>query len=219
MKTYLKILVWLGMGLGIGFFAGEQVGERIERKRHDCEPSFEEVDMKEKCEEYEEAMAEYSNLSSEEGLDKILGRTVTDDEDDIPDIPTAEELVIPGEEPEIPQLHPTHFEPRIIPEDEFNRNEKGLDIEPLTFYELDEVLYNKRTQSIIENPDDVVGIGTLFAFHVGPNPPLDTIYVENETFGTLFRIDRIDGAFCDIVDGQASPTDDDDDSDDFWNDV
>ena len=86
------------------------------------------------------------------------------------------------------------------------------------------MLYNERTQSVIEDPDQVIGIGTLFGFGGDPNNPVNTLYVKNDTFGTLFRIDRIDAAFCDITDGVYPPEKDDpeeeeDPDDDFWNDV
>ena len=204
MKPWMKILVWFGLGAGLGFFAGQQVGKKQGEKEY-------EQSLVENTEAYERAEAE-----ANEALDGYSGdsdEVYTEEsyaESDDPEMPTEEDIAI---DPDIPQLHPEHLVPEIIGEEEYNLNIWQYDLETLLFYEMDEVLFNERTQSIIENPDDVIGIGTLFEFGGDPNNPVDTIYVKNDTFGTLFRIDRIDAAFCDAVDGTCGPDDDDEETD------
>ena len=47
--------------------------------------------------------------------------------------------------------------------------------------------------------------------------------MKNETYGVLFRIDKVDAAFCDAVDGSCGPEDDDEEEDftegDYWSGV
>ena len=73
-------------------------------------------------------------------------------------MPTEADIQI---DPEIPQLHPEHLIPEIIGEEEYNLNIWHYDLENLIFYEMDEVLYNETTQSIIENPEDVTERRTM----------------------------------------------------------
>lgn len=222
MKPWMKVLMWFGLGAGIGFFAGMQYGQnKQEREMPEEEP--ERVP-----EAYTEAIRDYggdtdgdscwinidcNNNDTFTTLDEILRKPATDEE---PEMPKVEELAI--DQDDVPQLHPQHEVPEIIGEEEFNRNIWHYDIENLLFYEMDEVLYNETTQSIVEYPDAVIGHGTLFEFGGDPNNPVYTIYVKNDTYGTIFRIESIDAAFCDSVDGTCGPSEDDDD-DDFWNDV
>lgn len=211
MKAWMKALMWLGMGFGFGYFIGDRVGFNRGKKEDELEESeaYEEVNK-----EPVEALKEY------EGNDYDGDQSWTTDDD--PEMPTEADIAI---DPDIPQLHPQHLIPEIIGEEEFNINIWQYDLENLLFYEIDEVLYNETTQSIIENPDDVVGVGTLFEFNANPLNQVDTIYVKNDTFGTLFRIDKLDAAFCDAVDGTCGPEDDDPEDDDdftkedYWNDV
>ena len=203
MKEWVKALLWLGLGGGLGFFIGQQVGFKQGYER--CE---DQVSINEKPEpindgsnynKVAQAMKEYRG---DYDGDEVMFVPAVQVEDEIPDMPTEKDIEI---DPDIPQLHPTQLEPEVIGEEEYNANIWNYELENLIFYELDEVLYNETTQSIIENPNNVVGIGTLFGFGGDPNNPVDTLYVKNETFGTLFRIDRVDGAFCDLVDGQIHP--------------
>lgn len=227
MKPWMKILMWLGIGFGIGFFSGEQVGQAIERKRNEEPDQQEDIQETYSQSAVKNILNEYSgeennkDISSIEGIEAILGQTSTDAEvDDAFEMPTEEDLKIP----DIPQLHPTQLVPELITEDEYYTNPWGYDKETMIFYEIDDVLYNESVQDIEQNPDDVVGIGTLFEFGGDPNNPIDTIYVKNETAGTLYRIDRLDEAYIDAVAGMAGPTDEDEpndktESDDFWDDV
>lgn len=191
MKPWMKILMWFGLGAGIGFFAGQQVGRN----------------QAEKEEFQDEQQATYEQTEISDIIDEYLGAQDKEIEEE-PEMPTPEEITIDAD---IPQLHPEHLVPEIIGEEEYNANIWQYDLENLIFYEMDEVLYDETTQSIIESPDHVIGIGTLFEFGGDPNNPVDTIYVKNDTYGTLFRIDRVDAAFCDAVDGTCGPEDDDED--------
>lgn len=236
MKAWMKVLMWLGLGAGVGFFAGMQVGQRQERKaeaarlnadiyRKRSNMAAEAVkNVSEACQAGQDAVDACADaltayrggdITTAEGVNQILEKTATD-EDDIPPMPTEEDIRIP----DIPVLHPTQLVPVIISESEYEANEWEYDKEKLVYYAGDDVLYNSATQSIIENPNDVLGIGTLIAgFGGDPKNPVDVIYVKNETYGTLFRVEQVDDAFCDAVDGTAGPEDDDPEEDEFWNDI
>ena len=250
MNKALKVIMWLGLGGGIGYFAGRQVGINkgfhagynqatenalyILQVRH--KRLMQELGGKDAVNELEEELAksfdsaldEYRGGEEDPELwadDIQLGETDTDG-DEIPDMPTAEELQIDND---IPQLHPQTMVPELIGEEEYNANIWGYELETLLFYEMDEVLYNESTQSIIENPDDILPPGALLGFGGDPNNPIESLFVKNDTYGTLFRIDRLDAAFCDAVDGSCSPSEEDDGDnpesfteerdDDYWDDV
>lgn len=231
LKPWMKVLIWAGLGGGIGFFAGMQVGAAQEQRRQSeaidiCEKSEYKKVGKVAC-EVATAMKDYFGNAGA-GLRVDTDGDVDGDEFNIdgdfdgdePEMPTENDILI---DPEIPQLHPQHLIPEIIGEEEFNINIWHYEIENLIFYSMDEVLYNEDTQSIIENPEDVVGHGTLMEFNADPRHPVYTIFVKNDTFGTLFRIDYVDAAFCDAVDGTCPPEDDEPEEeftdDDFWDDV
>lgn len=160
-----------------------------------------------------------SGIQTVEEIDMVLRKPATDEED-IPEMVTAEELEQMQETLDddrgahIRQLHPTHILPEIVSEEEFYQNLWEYEEEKLLWYEGDEVLYNATTQSIIEQPENVIGEGTLYEFRAGVGEPKDTIYVINEIYGTRFRIDRLDGFFNEEVDGNIHPDDDDIDDDD-----
>ena len=210
MKEWMKVLMWLGLGTAFGYFIGDQVGYR--RGTKEAVPAEKEEETVQECQE------ELTRVVDEE-LGTYRGTPDIQEEDaDDEAVKTPErELAI---DEDIPQLHPTHIAPEIIGEEEYNLNIWHYDLENLIFYEMDEVLYNETTQAIIENPDDVIGIGTLFEFGGDPNNPTEVIYVKNETYGVLFRIDKVDAAFCDAVDGSCGPEEDDDEEDfaegDYW---
>lgn len=236
MKTWVKIVIWFCTGTGIGFFAGYRVGQNKAYKEIDAMMAEED----DECESVEEARANEAlhqyrgDISSVEGInyagpcdprpvetdmdgDELA--SVPEEDPEMPmDIPTIDD-----EEPHVvPQLHPTQLLPKIVSEDEYYRNPWEFEEEKLVYYELDEVVYNSTTQSIVEYPDNVLGVGTLYEFHIPPNePPKEVIFVINEIFGTRFRIDRIDAAFCDEVDGNVHPEDDppEAEDDDYWNDI
>lgn len=234
MKSWIKALLWLGLGTGLGFFIGQQVGFKQGYER--CE---EQVDTNEKPEPIDiskyrdtgyaydkakDALTDYrgdydgdKNLYSDKEIremimrgDHVIYSPTTQVEDD-PDMPTEEDIAI---DPDIPQLHPTHMEPEIIGPEEFNANIWRYDIRPLIFYSGDEVLYDESNEEVITEPENLIGIGTLHGFGGDPNNPVETLYVKSDTWGTLFRIDRVEGIFADEVDGIVHPEDDEPEDDD-----
>ena len=209
MKPWIKILMWLGLGSVCGAVIGDRIGYRrgyeAGMKEKNQSEEVQEQAYEEDAEKAEEAIAEYRGNDTEQDWVREAEAHVGEDPDDM--VP-KEEIEIDAD---IPQLHPTHLTPEIIGEEEYNANIWQYDLENLIFYEMDEVLYNETTQAIVENPDNVIGIGTLFEFGGDPNNPTETIFVKNDTFGVLFRIDRLDAAFCDAVDGSFPPQDDEED--------
>lgn len=297
MNAVLKVLMWCGLGGGIGGFAGYRLGYRAAMNKADAilaeyDAKLQELfltkvgeDMEKRAGNAINAIEEYrghrmTDLESEaailgdpKGLDEILSGIPTaeliGDFDGDKVVPIAQFSARPATEEEFernefhvqvsarpatdeeeapemdmtppempgdidddgPHIAPTPIKvkqmlPVVITEEEFERNEWECEEEKLLFYELDEVLYNTTTQSIIEYPDNVLGVDTLFKFHEGPGDPKDTLYVVNETFGMRFRVDRIDDAFQDCVDGGVHPEDDEPDDDPsevtddgYWDDV
>ena len=235
MKPWMKVLFLLGLGGSFGFFTGYNLGNRQGRKdgyqqcREDAEDRWEafKQDGDRQLENARKALKEYQGGDTDgdedipemedivHDLDQDLpdyvfdnsgaGSTVDGDEEEEP--PTAEE----PEGPVVRQLHPQDLLPQPITEDEYNLNEWDYDLVDLIFYEMDEVLYEPEHEEIIQQPDEVLGIGALFRFGWtgDPNNPEDYIYVKNDTMGTLYRVQRVDAAFCDAVDGACGPNEDD----------
>lgn len=214
MKTWMKVLFWLGTGCGFGFFIGYQAGQRTERKRAEeaAEEEAEEetekrMDIPGHDDEYWETMTEYlgqkpdqEETAAEEPPEMVMEPPVIDELDEGPN--------------DIPRLHPQHMVPEIITELEANRNPWGYETEKLIYYTGDEVLYNTTTQTIEEDPDSLLGIGALASFGGDPNNPVETIWVKHDTWGKIFRVDAFDDIFADAVDGNIHPDDDDLDEDD-----
>lgn len=221
MKPWMKYALWCFICGGFGVFIGDRIGYRRAMKEK-AEPIKEinSADDDEELTELYEQERKFMNALHEYAANLDKPDETASEED--PEMPMEEPVI---DEEDIPQLHPEDLKPEIINEDEFNINYWHYDLENLLFYSMDEVLYNERTQSVIENPDQVVGIGTLFGFGGDPNNPTTTLYVKNDTFGTLYRIDWLDAAFCDAVEGLCPPEDDppeeeeDFTQDDFWDDV
>lgn len=209
MKTWMKILMWAGLGGGIGFFAGYQVGnKRNENAQMDERPAYEEgynqalrdsglIKPEETWEDIKKEMEDYRGGDSD-------GDAVTVISDDDP--PMVEEPPVIGDEEdieEIPELHPQHLIPEQITEEEYYDNPWGYDQEQLVYYELDEVLFNKDTRKALKKKDDqdqAVGIGMLFNFYLKDGETLDAIFVKNDTMGVVFRIDRMEAAYTDEMD-------------------
>ena len=224
LKPWMRAVLWLVLGGGVGYFIGEQVGERRTAKAYDEERNLLNERVDKAIDKVNKAIDE--NKCVKKAIKEYLGDKNYAEltEEDIPDMPTEDDISI---DEDIPQLHPTMLTPELIGEEEYNANIWGYDLENLVLYEGDDVLYDETTQNIIQDPDYVIGVGTLAAFGGDPNNPVDTLYVKNDTYGTLFRIDRVDGAFCDEVDGQIHPEEDEAEEeeaedftdDDYWGDV
>ena len=207
--------MWAGLGGGIGFFAGLQVGNERGNKRieniqasewsayeggynqclRDCGivkyggQTWE--DVRKELEEYRARDAARTSFNG----DHV---NVVTEED--PPMIEEEPLIGDEEEIEVPELHPQHLIPVQITEEEFYENPWGYDQESLIFYELDEVLFNKDTRKALttkDEQDQIVGIGMLFNFYLKSGKSLDVIFVRNDTMGVIFRIDRMDAAYTD----------------------
>ncbi|MBP5462282.1 MAG: hypothetical protein J6Y20_09175 [Lachnospiraceae bacterium] len=233
MKAWMKVLVWLGLGGGIGFFAGYQIGGRAARKdafeegyssgKHDLfmETIHEACDgMAGLVEASANATKALEQYRGETGLSDIQPETEGDETlwsftpSEEPEMP--EEPPVIGDEAEIediPELHPQHMTQRQVTEEYFYNNPNNFDQEDLLYYEGDGTLYNKDTRKAIDKKDEideVLGIGMLTNFHM-KGADLETIFVENPTMGMLFRIDRVEDAFGDILNGVVTEEIDEED--------
>ena len=203
LKPWMKALIWLGLGGGIGFFAGHQVGSKATEKRlgeaddviwdnaygagySACKKEYEADAVHEAA----KAIAEYRNEDP--------------DEADIPPIPTEEDLDIPDvlkEDPEeednsetvIPDLHPEDMLPHPITEDEFNRNLKNYDLTSLKYYAEEDVVYDPEYDDAMANPEQLLGIGWFALF----GPDTRVIYIENDSMETLYRVEYDPGSIED----------------------
>ena len=229
MKPWMKIAVWFLLGGGIGFFGGWQLG---------CRKGAEiEEEESEACDEEEEERYTRNFVIP---MDRYRGGDCDGDETTVihnpkpaklpdnqwpdewfedhgedPEMP-VEEPVIGDEESdedeisEIRQLHPEDIQPHVLTEAEWEQNDKGYELKDLVFYAIDEVVYDPEAEEIVLDPDGLLGVGTLFGFGGDPNNPVEELYVENDTMGTLYRIKYLDAAFCDAVDGACPPSEEDD---------
>lgn len=210
MRPWIKALLWAAVGGGIGFFGGLSLGSR-NRKSSTCD-SYDRgyTDGYRDCQkETETSETTRKEKRTFEDIRSIQLEYLNDLDADIPDMDMTEPIIDEKEEPgKIRELHPEDLLPHPITEDEFNRNEKDYDIEDLEFYALDEVLYEPLHEEIIQEPDQLLGIGALYAMPGHPKNPVKEIFIENDTMGTLYHVVYIDGAFMDMVDGLCAPEDD-----------
>ena len=224
MKPWMKILMWFGLGAGIGFFAGEQIGEGVAKKRlkTTTQKISNELDnMNSAIQSATDALKNYNDTIGYYRTGHVTDEEQADvvEDPESPEVDTDDDWVdaqleIDGEEqPEvIIPLHPSHIIPVIVSEEEYDRNEWGFEEEKLIFYEGDKTLYNTETCRVIEDPDSIVGIGTIpFSFRNGPDEVLDTVFVVNKLAATRFRIERVDACFDDDVSGAAQDDVEEDD--------
>lgn len=213
MKPWMKILMWAGLGGGIGFFAGYQVGSRGRGRMITTAYEEGKTDGYFECtlqrDEYESVMNTYRGDDFEEDLDEDgmpnVSPSEDDDEEEEEDAEMPEEIPVIDELDEIPQMHPQYLVPQQISEEEYYQNANNDYQERLYFYELDEVLYNPETKEAIQNKDkmdQLIGIGMTFNFYKSDGEVLDAIFVKNETLGMIFRIDRIEAAYTDEIAGK-----------------
>ena len=211
MKTWMKVLMWVGLGGALGFFTGLTVGRNT--KIPDEEDESEEArnwnsysdgywDGYEAREEEgakaKKAISEYEGNS--QSYEVVVEEPATDE---VPEMP-MDEPVIDDLDEDIPEAHPQDFVPKIISENEYYENPWQDDQQRLIFYEMDEVLFNPEDKAKWTSrtaQDRLLGVGTLFGFQKDE----DTIYVRNETLGVIFRVDRVDAAYDDIVSGADAP--------------
>lgn len=233
MKPWMRILMWFGLGVGVGFFAGQQTGYNKAKKEDETfvneaytrgqNDAYHKNDIAARISRREELSADavdamtYAMMTyaGDEEADKVLDEGGVDPIGE--DEEWLEEPVMPEDSADadtvdsyIPQMHPTHMAPELVTEEEYDQRQ-DLDEERLLYFEGDEVLYNSRTNTILTDEDipNAIGYGYLTEFRAGVGEPKDAIYIINEVLGTRFRIERMDGAFCDAVDGTMPPDDDD----------
>ena len=222
MKTWMKILIWSGLSGGIGFFAGYRVGNSWngpKKAGKGPESAREDMDIAEYAWRRDEAEKAWQTYSGQ----------VAEETDNLPEGWENEKFSLPEEDEtdtlqtvpkDIPQLHPQDMVPYAITEDEFNFNEQGYDIKCLDFYEGDEVLYDPENEEIIVMSEGLLGIGWQYHFGGDPNNPAEVIYIQNDTMGTLYRVELVHANFNEEVPGTIAPDDGDsyeeEDDEDEW---
>ena len=197
MKAGIKILLWSLVSGGIGIFAGWTAGGRKIAKIG---------------EELEEARAKVQELTDiavtlayavkkeappikptvSDITSTYLGKPATDEDPDMPE-----------EKPEIGDEDIVESSPTIefISEEEYYDNPENYQQEELIWYSLDQVLWNKDTQSKMNRleTDRSLGYNTLNMFEpnlLNQNPP-DTLFVKNNILRYMFQVDHIEAAWVD----------------------
>lgn len=194
LKPWMKVLCWLGLGLGTGFFAGYQVGCRMERRELNLEtgdtsePETQE-DFCEKRRQAEEALESY----------RVEDTGDIQTELDLSDPNLRQQLTIDPE-------NLVHL-PYPITEDEFNRNPWQFETKTLDYYEGDEVLHDPEYDMVMtsEEADALLGPNALIGFGGDPNNPTEILYICNEINGTLYYVELIHGNFNDTTEYAAAP--------------
>ena len=226
MKLWMKVLIWAGLGGGIGFFAGYRVGACVNRpkSRSKAPRSSSEALNEQEHVDIEKTVSEA--FKTYRGEDTDGDETVID----LPEgwenealiieepIPVAVEIERTDRVPEvvpadIPQLHPQNMEPMPITAEEFNDEEEyepDYERKLLDYYEGDEVLYDPEASDIIPVPEDVLGYGALYGFGGDPNNPVETIYIQNDTMGALYQVELVHGSFNDMIPGSFPPVEEED---------
>lgn len=223
MKPVLRALVWLGLGGGIGFFAGWQFGEK--RKTKETADAVEDARletkelylklMKEDAEAYEKEKSEM-RAQYEAAVDAVRSYKGYDtDGDSATVIVPEEEPEMPMDEPEmpddvlmnededdeeeIPQLHPQDILPHAISKSEFLQNEGNYDVVDLDYYTDDDVIFDPKAEEKWTHPEQLLGIGwkTLFISAKGLRDVVE-VYIQNDTMETLYKITRIDDSFAEL---------------------
>lgn len=192
MKTGLKILIWSILSGSIGLFGGWTLGgRRINKLQEELDVSKAKVDE----------LMEIANALAGEEIEKpaeewpkpgdiqkeYLGKTATDE-----DPPMPEEVPSIGDEEIIDQSPAIE----IITEQEYYEDACGYAQEEMIFYSLDQVVWNKDTDSQLTNEEinRSLGYGTLNIFDKEPQP---TIFVKNHILQCLFRVDYMEAAWVD----------------------
>ena len=221
MKAWAKILMWFGLGAGVGFFAGQQFGYNKAKKEDEGVINEAYAQGHKDGYNYLADLSEVKPVPVTEAIEMYRGEdepdTIIDgpvepngEEEDSDDEEWLEEPMMPDETDfHIPQQHPTQMSAELVTEEEYD-NRGDLDEEHLLYFEGDEVLFNTRTNTILTDDEvpNAIGHGTLMEFRAGPGDPKETIYVINEVLGTRFRIERMDDSFCDAVEGSCPPDED-----------
>lgn len=215
MKPWMRALVWLGLGGGIGFFSGYRVG--YAKHADEIGPVLD--DLQERVEsmmtvvenlgkDNDRAKAELERLISSMPVTEATAEAAMDDYRGNPEPESEEEPEMPLEEPVIPDLeedeeddlnlviqdlHPEDIRPHPISEAEFNLNPKGYDISVLKYYAGDDVIYDQEYDEEMTQPEQLLGLGWFALFGGGR----DTIYIENDTMETIYAVHYLEGSIGD----------------------
>lgn len=216
MKPWMKALIWAVLGGGIGFFAGYRVGSFVNRPKSRSKAPVSSSVASDEQEHVDIEKAVSEAFKAYRGEDTDGDETVIDLpegwENDKFEIEPTDKVpeVVPAE---TPQLHPQSMEPMPITAEEFN-DEEGYEPDYerklLDYYEGDEVLYDPEASDIIQVPEDVLGYGALYGFGGDPNNPVETIYIQNDTMGTLYQVELVHGSFSDMIPGSFPPVEEED---------
>lgn len=224
MKLWMKALVWLGLGGGIGFFAGYQVGYNknkitMEQTYDEIVSACEEKIRKEYEAEIGKANAEIRKIrkQAQEALDaqrEYLGGKddeVIDDAEmpmeppEMPDDPFHEEEDDEEEEEafgdtdgdEIQQFHPEDLLPVPISAAEYLQGMDGYGQMELDYYTEDCVIFDPNHEEKWTHPEQLLGYGwkALFISQDGRNR-IREAYIRNDSMAELYKITRIDDSFA-----------------------
>lgn len=194
LKPWMKVLCWLGLGLGTGFFAGYQVGCRMERRGLNLETGDTSATetREDFCEDGRQAEEALKSYRVEDTGDIQI-------ELDLSDPNLRQQLTIDPE-------NLVHL-PYPITEDEFNRNPWQFETKTLDYYEGDEVLHDPEYDIVMtsEEADALLGPNALIGFGGDPNNPTEILYICNEINGTLYYVELIHGNFNDTTEYATAP--------------
>lgn len=194
LKPWMKVLCWLGLGLGTGFFAGYQIGCRMERRGLNLETGDTSAPetQEDYCEDSQQAEEALKSYRAEDAGDIQI-------ELDLSDPNLRQQLTIDPE-------NLVHL-PYPITEDEFNRNPWQFETKTLDYYEGDEVLHDPEYDIVMtsEEADALLGPNALIGFGGDPNNPTEILYICNEINGTLYYVELIHGNFNDTTEYATAP--------------
>lgn len=206
LKPWMKVLCWLGLGLGTGFFAGYQVGCIMERRG-----LAKEADISPERNWADEGWEDCPDDAAQDAIRKYRGEDIDGDSEvssEEHDIPVEVDLSDPnlGKKLQIDDENVASL-PYPITEDEFNRNEQNFEIKTLDYYEGDEVLHDPEKDIVLteQEADGMLGRNALTGFGGDPNNPTEVLYICNEMEGTLYYVGLVHGAFNDTTEYAAAP--------------
>ena len=218
MKLWMKALIWLGLGGGIGFFAGYQVGylrnkteieqsavELVNDNRHEIEEKHQSEirDLEEQLRIANEAvvaMQQYKGIDTEQlpFRDEEEDPEMPMEEPEMPDDPLEEDGEDEEEdEEEIQQPHPEDFRPYGITRGEYLANERGYGLKELDYYTDDAVIFDPKEEEKWTHPEQLLGIGWKARF-ISTGTPVSEVYIQNDTMGMMYKITRIEGSFAEL---------------------
>jgi hypothetical protein len=217
MKLWMKALVWLGLGGGIGFFAGYRVGLKFgydQKTEEDCSADAQEIESKYQTEiselkekhrvemetartQFKEAMAAQRKYFGEKDDETISeGQMEMDIDEDADDDVMNEEPEMPEDVlDEIEQLHPQDILPYGISASEYEADESGYDKIELDYYTEDGVIFDPRREEKWTRPEQLLGIGWKTRFISSGDKPIREVFIKNDTMECLYKITRIDDSF------------------------